>query len=572
MNPLDLTARLGAIASTAGRADAARALAIAMGADDLLLLVVDPDVGALVPAAGSGYRTLPGGPEWRVLLTECRAPGIRRFSVPWRHGTTAAVACCIDGVVALLLGGDIADADAALLAHALPLLGASLSAQQELASARGELAAARNELNQSAALMRALDEARRDVDQALRKLDAQARTLEAARHRAEEAGRAKDQFLAMLGHELRNPLAPIVTVLELLQWRGEWSQEHEIVRRQVQHMMRLVDDLLDVARIAGGKIALNLECIALDAVVARAVESVRPLIDHGRHELCIDVPSGLVVKADPQRLAQVLSNLLVNAAKYSDVATPISLSARCRGASIAIDVLDRGIGIEPCDLEAIFDAFEQQERGIDRAQGGLGLGLAIVRNLVQLHGGSVRAENREDGPGSRFTVELPAPVDAPCEQTEPLAQSFAQAGGGRVLVVDDNVDAAVTLAMVLETAGYEVRTAHDGPGALEVAAAFAPKVAVLDIGLPGMDGYEVAAALARSAAPPRLVALTGYGQPGDRDRAACAGFDAFLVKPVDFVALCDQLRQLADGAHPSGKGQGSPASSSAPARLALPKS
>lgn len=548
MHLRDFNAHMGALADTARRADAACALASAMGANAMVVLVADPDTRALVAAPGSGYGTLPGGAEWRALLARCRVPGIHRFSVPWPRQMTTTTACCANDVVALLLGGDVTDADAALLVEALPALGAALSAQQALAITRGELAAARYEISQSAAVMRALDESRREVDQALRELDAQARTLEVARHRAEVAARAKDEFLAMLGHELRNPLAPISTALELMRRRGEWSPEHDIMRRQVEHMMRLVDDLLDVARIAGGKLVLDPECVALRDVVDRALESVHPLIERGAHSLHVDVPLDLCVKGDPQRLAQVFSNLLANAAKYSDDGTPVAITARRRGDVVAIQVLDRGIGIDPAKLESIFELFEQQAHGIDRAQGGLGLGLAIVRNLVQLHGGSVRAENRDDGPGSRFTVELPALAAVPVGRAEPLAKPFERVGGRRLLLVDDNVDAAVTLAMALEMVGYEVRTAFEGPGALRVASEFQPEAAVLDIGLPGMDGYELAGALRDAASGPvRLIALTGYGQPEDRIRTAAAGFDAHFVKPVDFAALCDELkRQAAD--------------------------
>jgi len=469
--------------------------------------------------------------------------GLTELSDPDRRceaGRTLALALGADDMV-LLVGGDVSDADAAMLMEVLPLLGAVLSAQHDSVVARGELAAVQNELRQSSALMQALDHARQDVDSALRKLDAQARTLEEANRRAQASARAKDEFLAMLGHELRNPLAPIFTVLQLLRMRGEWSAEHDIMFRQVEHMRRLVDDLLDVTRIASGKLTLQLAPVSLETVAKRAVESVAPLIEQRRHPLRIDVPPSLHVQGDARRLVQVLSNLLVNAAKYSDPGTPIALVAQRGGQGVEIEVLDRGIGIDPAKLETIFELFEQQKRSIDRAEGGLGLGLAIVRNVVQLHGGSVRAENRPEGPGSRFVVSLPLfeaepPIDVPA----PLAPA-SRTAQGRVLVVDDNVDAARTLAMVLESAGYEVRVAHDGHTAVDVAREFDPASAVLDIGLPGMDGYELADVLRRDSAHIQLVALTGYGQPEDRRRAMQAGFVAHFVKPVDMDALCQTL-------------------------------
>jgi len=517
-----------------------------MGAQDLRLLVADPDIGALVPVPGGPHATLPGGTQWRALLARCKAPGRYREEVPWHGVPTSALACSAGGVCALFLGGDIDDADAASLMDALPLLGAALSAQHEAIVARGELAAARSELRQSSALMRALDHARHEMDDALRDLEAQTRALEEANRRAQESARVKDEFLAMLGHELRNPLGPILPVLQLPRTPGEWSAEHDIMFRQAEHMRRLVDDLLDVARIASGKLTLQLETVSLDSVAARAVESVAPLMEQRGHRLLLDVPGPLHVQGDPQRLVQVLSNLLVNAAKYSDPGTPIAVTARRNDRLVEIEVLDRGIGIEPEKLHAIFDLFEQQKRGVDRAGGGLGLGLAIVRNVVQLHGGSVRAENRSDGPGSRFALTLPLVEASPSAETAPPpapapARRMMQ---GRVLVVDDNTDAARTLSMVLEAAGYEVRTVHDGVEAVLAAQDFKPSAAVLDIGLPGMDGYELARVLRRAGAPIQLVALTGYGQPADRQRAIDVGFAAHFTKPVDLDALCATLDRL----------------------------
>jgi PAS domain S-box-containing protein len=365
---------------------------------------------------------------------------------------------------------------------------------------------------------------------------------------AQAANRAKDEFMAILGHELRNPLSPIMTALHVLRLRGVEGGEREraVIERQVRHLVRLIDDLLDVSRITGGKIELKKERIEVSEVVARAVETASPLLEQKQHQLVVDVPrSGLAVSGDPARLAQVISNLLINAAKYTDTAGRIAIRAACRGADVVIEVADNGSGIAAELLPNVFDMFVQQHQGIDRSQGGLGLGLAIVRNIVLLHGGAATAESAGLGRGSTFTVRLPAcaeaqltPIDVPSSSAElPRSKPKVPGDRGRVLVVDDNVDAAEMMAEVLAVAGYQVRTAHDGPAALSLIDGFVPEVALLDIGLPSMNGYELARGIREQVPRVRLVAVTGYGQEADRVRARAAGFDAHLVKPVDFVRL-----------------------------------
>lgn len=266
------------------------------------------------------------------------------------------------------------------------------------------------------------------------------------------------------------------------------------------------------------------------------------MLESPPRSLDVDVDCELFVDGDPARLTQVVSNLLTNALKYSDAGSPVSLSVRREGADATIEVADRGIGIEPSEIEAMFELFEQQSRSLARSQGGLGLGLAIVRNLVQLHGGTVSAWSEGPGSGSTFTVRLPL-IERPAQPVAPHPTAVAKpVGRGRVLVVDDNTDAAFTLAMALEMAGYEPRTAGNGLAALELVEQFRPHAAVLDIGLPDMSGYELAPRL-RAALDHRitLVAVTGYGQPGDRQQALAAGFDAHLVKPVDIGSLCQAL-------------------------------
>jgi signal transduction histidine kinase len=361
------------------------------------------------------------------------------------------------------------------------------------------------------------------------------RRVDALRDAAESANRAKDEFLAMLGHELRNPLAPIVTALHLMKLRANGTLERErgVIERQVLHLGRLVDDLLDVSRITRGKIELSRQRLELSEVIARAIEMASPLLEQRQHHLTLSVPSrGLAVEGDPMRLAQIFSNILTNAAKYTQPGGQISVTARDEGERIVVSVRDNGMGIDPRMLPQIFELFVQAQRTLDRSDGGLGLGLAIVRSLVALHGGTVRAESAGLGKGSEFVVELP-PSDRQLDgfllQTDRAA---APGTGRRILVVDDNIDAAELLGDLLRHEGHEVCIAHDGPAALDVSSVFHPDTALLDIGLPVMDGYELARRLREQLPEVKLVAITGYGQQSDMDNAKAAGFDRHLVKPV----------------------------------------
>ncbi|HET9768011.1 MAG TPA: ATP-binding protein [Thermoanaerobaculia bacterium] len=359
---------------------------------------------------------------------------------------------------------------------------------------------------------------------------------------AERAGAAKDEFFAMLGHELRNPLSPILTALQLMKLRGsgELERERTIIERQVHHLLRLVDDLLDVSRITSGKLRLERKPVELAEVVAQAIERVGPLIAQRAHRLHVDVPTdGLLVEGDPARLAQVVANLLMNAGKYTPSEGRIEVRATVEGSEAMLAVRDNGLGIPAELLPSVFDLFVQGPRGRDRSEGGLGLGLAIVQNLVRLHGGSVAVHSDGIGKGAEFTVRLPLALRV--RDGESLAAKGQPAWRGRrvrVLVVDDNVDAAQTLAELIETMGCEARVAHDGPAALLAAQELQPELVLLDIGLPVMDGYEVAARLRRACRGPlRIAALTGYGQPEDHERSRRAGFDCHFVKPLAPEAL-----------------------------------
>jgi signal transduction histidine kinase len=375
--------------------------------------------------------------------------------------------------------------------------------------------------------------------------------LEGLAHEASQASRAKDEFLAMLGHELRNPLAPMRTALQLMRLRGSESREQDVLDRQVNHLSRLVDDLLDISRITRGKIELNRRPVELSEVVLRAMEIASPVLEHAHHDVGIDVPrTGLGVDVDIERMAQVVSNLLTNAAKYSDPRSRILIVGKREADRVSLCVKDEGSGIAPEMLSRVFDAFVQQQQTIDRSRGGLGLGLAIVKSLVEQHGGSVRVKSLGLGHGSEFVVELPWDGTAQTPRSEPktsVAAAPAAERKKRIIVVDDNEDAAVMLQYALTSLGYAVEVAHDGPSALDVSARFQPDVALLDIGLPVMDGYELAQKLREQLVDSglvrdlRLMAVTGYGQETDRARTTAAGFHEHLVKPIDLGRLARAL-------------------------------
>jgi len=361
--------------------------------------------------------------------------------------------------------------------------------------------------------------------------------------RAESAARAKDEFLAMLGHELRNPLAPIVSALHVMAARGDSSTEREqaVIRRQVSHLTRLVDDLLDIARITRGRVVLKPSSSEVADIVQRAVEMVQPLLEERRHRLHIRQPEvPLRWWGDAARLVQVLSNLLTNAARYTQPDGEIWLDVRQEAGEVRFEVRDTGAGIRPEVLPHVFDLFYQSHaRGADRAEGGLGLGLALVKNLVTLHGGTAEAHSDGPGRGSRFIVRLPLRSQAPGKAAAAPVAHAAGVRPRRVLIVDDNRDAAQLLAQILRMEGHETREVFDPMEALKVAEQLRPEVAIFDIGLPGMDGHELAREFQRRfhAAPCKLIALTGYGQDSDHARGAAAGFACYLTKPVNLEAL-----------------------------------
>jgi PAS domain S-box-containing protein len=359
-----------------------------------------------------------------------------------------------------------------------------------------------------------------------------------------ESDRRKDEFLATLAHELRNPLAPIRSAIDLLQLpqgvpRPMVEQAHAMIARQVRHLTRLVDDLLDVARITRGKVNLKAEQVDLHAIVTATVETARSYIDERGQRLRVSLPQAHpLVRGDPVRLSQVVGNLLHNASKYSPHEAVLDLSLESSPGQVSIHVRDNGIGIAPESLDKVFDLFVQAGHAPDQVQDGLGIGLSLVKRLVEMHGGRVAAFSAGLGQGSEFIVTLPMQGEAPAPAAGAGPDGAASGRGPRrVLVVDDNADAADAIAMLLGSAGHQVRTAYAASQAIEMAREFVPDVVLLDIGLPGMNGYELARELRHFRPEALYIALTGYGQDRDRRRAMEAGFDHHLTKPVDVASL-----------------------------------
>jgi CheY-like chemotaxis protein len=361
-----------------------------------------------------------------------------------------------------------------------------------------------------------------------------------------ETDNRKDEFLATLAHELRNPLAPIRNALEIMRVDGHHGSAVEqaarlMIERQLEQMVRLIDDLLDVSRITRGRLELRKERVELADVVRSAVDTARPLIDSARHELTVELqPDPIYLDADPIRLAQVLSNLLNNAARYTEAGGHIWVAARQQGDDVEITVRDTGVGIPADALPWIFDMFAQVDESLERSQSGLGIGLTLVKRLVEMHGGTVEARSEGSGQGAVFTVRLPRATE-PARRPQPIEiePRLPYSVARRILVADDNRDAAESMGMLLRLMGNEVRTVHDGIKAVEEAATFRPDVILLDIGMPRLNGYDAARLIReqRWSTGTMIVALTGWGQDEDKRRAAEAGFDRHFTKPLDPAEL-----------------------------------
>jgi len=375
--------------------------------------------------------------------------------------------------------------------------------------------------------------------------------LRQAEQALREADRRKDEFLAMLAHELRNPMALIGNAVRILRLTGGDSEivksTSEMLERQVGQMVRLVDDLLDVSRITRGQIELRKERIELAHVLNQAVEAARSLVEDAQHELTMTLPSEpIYLNADPTRLAQVVGNLLTNACKFMDQGGRISLTVQRQSGQAVIRVRDGGIGLASHEIPRIFDMFVQVDTALERSRNGLGIGLTLVKNLVEVHGGTVTVQSDGLGQGSEFVVRLPMLAETTSPPPEPAIRDYPASAARRILIVDDNEDGAESLAMLLKMTGHETETAHDGLEAVAAAERFRPEVVLLDIGLPKLNGYD---ASRRIRVQPWgkdmvLVAMTGWGQDEERVRSQEAGFDHHLVKPVDLDALTKLLASL----------------------------
>jgi two-component system, sensor histidine kinase len=389
------------------------------------------------------------------------------------------------------------------------------------------------------------------LNRMLREIDSRTQALRASNIALQDADQRKDEFLATLAHELRNPLAPIRHAARILEApaatdaQRKWGRE--VIARQVEHMALLLEDLLDVSRITRGRLSLKVDPVSLQTIVAAAVETARPLLDSKHHSLHLDLPrEPLELNVDSLRLSQALSNLLTNAVKYTDPGGRISVQGARTTAGVVIAVADNGIGLHESSLPNVFEMFSQVESALERSQGGLGIGLALVKGLVTLHGGTVEATSDGAGKGSTFTIRLPATCIVEAAAMPPLSGMREMPRPGatcKVLVADDNIDAAKSLAMLLTVSGHQVLVAHDGRTALELAQQEAPDACILDIGMPELSGYEVARAIRAQTrgASMLLIALTGWGQSEDVERALAAGFDHHFTKPVDAAIVEEKL-------------------------------
>ncbi|HYV99374.1 MAG TPA: PAS domain S-box protein [Gemmatimonadaceae bacterium] len=365
----------------------------------------------------------------------------------------------------------------------------------------------------------------------------------AAERAMHDADRRKNEFLSLLAHELRNPLAPIRNTVEILQRfsmdDARLQPAADMMRRQVAQMERLIDDLLDVGRITGGKVELQRETVEVTTIVRQAVDMIRPTVDAMEHELAVSIPPvEMFVDGDPVRLTQIIGNVLHNACKFTNRRGRVGIGVQRERNQVAIRIWDTGIGIAPQHISRIFEKFEQVDTSLERSRDGLGLGLTLVKWLLEMHGGTIEARSPGLGLGSEFVIRLPL-VDAPAARSESSSGGARSVRTRRILVVDDNRDSALSLGMLLRIAGHDVHTAHDGLDAVTVAATIRPDIVILDLGLPRLNGYDAAKRIRENAGghPPRMVALTGWGQDEDRRRTTEAGFDAHLVKPVDLDAL-----------------------------------
>jgi signal transduction histidine kinase/ActR/RegA family two-component response regulator len=558
MIPFELVSIFIGLQNADTRRAATADLARYAGVSQILIFGRDAEVGIFLPAPGL-VQTLRAGRRWQDFLRRCADEGSA-------HGTLPSAECATDSpvwgqcdaggsVIVVFVGTEPGPSTRAAITALLPLLGAKLTGERAEMAAVGLAAAARESHRRANELNTALDVSRRELQAAYQRVEDELVSRREAEAKLRDADRRKDEFLAMLAHELRNPLAPIGMAAKVLRV-GQASPDRvrqtcEIIDRQIRHMTKLLDDLLDVSRVTRGQVVLAQGLHDIVAIVQDAVEQARPLIDARHHRLSIALPTHAAhVHGDGTRLVQIVTNLLNNAAKYTPKGGVIELACRLDADNVHISVRDNGNGIDAALLPHVFDLFVQGERSFDRAQGGLGIGLALVKSLVEQHGGSVSVASGGHGAGSEFTIRLPRAREAAPAPDMPRHGETAGSLALDILIVDDNADAADMLAVYLGSVGHRLHVAYEGRRGLALAQEVAPDVLLLDIGLPDIDGYQLARRMRAlpQTAHATLIALTGYGQDADRKRSIAAGFDHHLTKPVDVAAL---LRLLTDGIQPS---------------------
>ena len=535
------------LTNPADRADSARALAESIGADDLSIFLFDEDVQALLPAPGFP-QTIREGRKWKAFFKEVAAKNSFQSKLLYVDRSEPVDVLGVrtsDGSILVLFGGEPDHDQVAEVALLIPLLAAAFRGEVSVKVAKARATLAQEMATDSATLADSLDRARRELGVALS--DAK-RAGEALK----EADRRKDEFLATLAHELRNPLAPLSNALDLLKMAPNklavLDKVQGVMERQVGQMIRLIDDLMDVSRITQGKVELRKETVGLRAIVHSAIELARPLMEENNHSLTINLPDEeILLEVDIVRIAQVLSNLLNNAAKYTPSGGKVDVAANLHGSRVIVTVKDSGVGIPTEKLDSVFEMFAQIESSLDRSRGGLGIGLMLVKKLVEMHGGTIRADSPGLGLGSTFTLSLPV-VGLPTqigsnEDADPIKLSSKSY---RVLVVDDNKPSADTMMWTMEVLGHTAEACYDGPLAIAHATAFRPDIILLDLGLPEMSGYEVCQALRETPAfaDTVIIAQTGWGQKEHLERSKRAGFDYHLVKPVQLEKLEKILADL----------------------------
>jgi signal transduction histidine kinase/ActR/RegA family two-component response regulator len=557
MVPLELINIFTQLHCPGDRQSGLRALAVYTNAADVFLFGKDQEIGVFLPAQGLP-QTIRHGIKWQAFIKECAKNTFMTGVLPTPDDGIEVRAFGIadksGSALLIFLGNEPAEEKREHIAALLPMTGAKLVVERTALSTAGHAAAARDANQHARSLNTALDVNRRELQKAFERAEKELAHRREAEKKLRDTDRRKDEFLAMLAHELRNPLAPIsmaaqIIKLPLATGKDRIDQASRIIDRQVKHMTSLLDDLLDVSRVTRGQITLNKEPIEIKDIVAEAIEQTRPFIEAREHRLTVQLAHEPArVQGDRTRLVQIITNLLNNAAKYMPKGGEVSLQLEIREGDIHLTVQDKGIGIDEALLPQIFELFTQAERSSDRSQGGLGLGLALVKNLVELHGGSVSAHSEGAGMGSEFVVRLPRFLETlqqlriPKERSAHLVPQKAL----HVMVVDDNADAADMLAAFLEASGHKVLVAYLAQEAIRLVRIEAPDVLLLDIGLTDMDGHELARKLKAmpQTANATLIALTGYGQPHDQERAMAAGFHYHLTKPADPLKMIELLAEI----------------------------